>query len=197
MRRVTETGTRSAATGRSTRALTTTEAAVLALLAIEGENSGYDLLKKVSTAIGYVWAPAKSQLYALLPRLVRDGLATGRRVVQSDRPDKTLYSISPDGRDVLQTWLETVEPDAEEAFYLRLFVGALTTHEVLIRHVEAFHAHNTERLATLEAIVPRNTRRGNDWYHWFLLRAGIERREQLGRWADDVLAELRTRGTAP
>jgi DNA-binding PadR family transcriptional regulator len=190
VRGVTETGTRSAATGRSTRALTTTEAAVLALLAIEGENSGYDLLKKVSTAIGYVWAPAKSQLYTLLPRLVRDGLAEGRRVVQSDRPDKTLYSISADGRTELQRWLETVEPEAEEAFYLRIFVGALTTHDVLLRHVEAFRALNEERLETLRAIEPTNTRRGHDWYHWFLLRLGIERRELLARWADDVLAEL-------
>lgn len=193
MRRVTETGTRSAATGRSTRALTTTEAAVLALLAIEGENSGYDLLKKVSTAIGYVWAPAKSQLYALLPRLVRDGLAEGRRIVQSDRPDKTLYAITVDGRAALQNWLETVEPEAEEAFYLRLFVGALTTPEVLVRHVEAFQTLNAERLAALRAIEPTNTRRGNDWYHFFLLRLGIERRELLARWADDVLAELRAK----
>jgi DNA-binding PadR family transcriptional regulator len=190
---VTETRTRSAATGRSTRALTTTEAAVLALLAIEGENSGYDLLKKVSTAIGYVWAPAKSQLYALLPRLVRDGLATSRRVVQADRPDKTLYALSPEGHASLQAWLETVEPEAEDAFYLRVFVGALTTHEVLVRHVEAFRALNEERLAVLRAIEPTNTRRGHDWYHWFLLRLGIERREHLARWADDVLAALRER----
>jgi DNA-binding PadR family transcriptional regulator len=190
---VTETGTRSAATGRSTRALTTTEAAVLALLAIEGENSGYDLLKKVSTAIGYVWAPAKSQLYALLPRLVRDGLAESRRVVQSDRPDKTLYRISDGGRATLTSWLETVEPEAEEAFYLRLFVGGLTTPDVLVRHVEAFREHNANRLATLRGIEPTNTRRGHDWYHWFLLRLGIERRELVARWVDEVLAELRAR----
>ena len=50
------------------------EAAVLALLAIEGERSPYDLMKCVSGAIGYIWAPAKTQLYAILPRLERDGL---------------------------------------------------------------------------------------------------------------------------
>ena len=36
----------------ASRTLTTTEAAVLALLEIEGERSGYDLLKLVSKAIG-------------------------------------------------------------------------------------------------------------------------------------------------
>ena len=51
------------ATRTPTRTLTTTEAAVLALLALEGENSGYDLLKYARQAIGYIWSPARSQLY--------------------------------------------------------------------------------------------------------------------------------------
>ena len=180
-----------AAAASPTRTLTTTEAAVLALLAIEGDNSGYDLLKKVSGAIGYVWAPAKSRLYALLPRLVEDGLAHGRRVAQADRPDKTIYGITADGRAALDRWLGTVEPEAEDAFFLRLFVGGLTTREVLIRHVEAFRDHNAARLAALRAVEPTNSRRGHDWYHWFLLRLGIERRELFARWADEVLHELR------
>ena len=77
------------ATRTATRTLTTTEAAVLSLLAIEGENSGYDLLKYVQKAIGYVWAPARSQLYSLLPRLVKDGYARSRSVtpVRAARQD--------------------------------------------------------------------------------------------------------------
>ncbi len=42
---------------------------MLALLAIEGERSGYDLLKLVQQAIAHVWSPARSGLYAVLPRL--------------------------------------------------------------------------------------------------------------------------------
>ena len=73
------------ATRTATRTLTTTEAAVLSLLAIEGENSGYDLLKYVQKAIGYVWAPARSQLYSLLPRLVKDGYAQSKRLPSARR----------------------------------------------------------------------------------------------------------------
>ncbi len=46
--------------------LTLTEGAVLALLAIEGERSGYDLLKQMRKSIGHVWTPAKTQLAPLL-----------------------------------------------------------------------------------------------------------------------------------
>jgi DNA-binding PadR family transcriptional regulator len=178
---------------RGTRTLTTTEAAVLALLAIEGEQSGYDLLKLVSKAIANVWAPARSQLYALLPRLVRDGLAESRHVRQERLPDKTLYRISADGRRALDKWLETVEPGAREAFWLRLFVGGLTSHDVLVSQVEQYKRDAEERLALYREIDPTNTRRGHDYYHYFLLRLGIERAEHDLRWADWVLEELRAK----
>jgi DNA-binding PadR family transcriptional regulator len=176
-----------------TRSLTTTEAAVLALLAIEGERSGYDLLKLVSKAIGYVWAPARSQLYAVLRRLAGDGLAQARSVRQEQRPDKQLYRITAAGRAALDTWLEDVEPGAPDAFYLKLFVGGLTSNDVLLAHVEEYRRGAEARLAELRAIEPTNTRRGHDFFHYFLLRLGIERAELSLRWADDVLAELRKR----
>ena len=90
--------------------LTTTEAAVLALLAINGERSGYDLAKLVTKAIAHVWAPARSGLYAALPRLVDEGLAQSRLVSQSSRPDKELYRITRDGRRALDAWLELNQP---------------------------------------------------------------------------------------
>ena len=183
-----------AGTRAATRTLTTTEAAVLALLALEGERSGYDLLKHVGTAIGYIWAPARSQLYALLPRLVKDGLAHGRTVVQSDRPDKTLYRISKDGRRALDSWLETVDPSNRDAFHLRLFVGKLTTHDVLIRHVEAYRARMAEWLEELRAVDRTNSRRGADYYHYFLLRYGLQHAELQLEWADWVLRSLRRKG---
>lgn len=164
---------------------------MLALLAIEGERSGYDLLKLVSKAIAYAWAPARSQLYSVLPRLAADGLAEQRRVVQTSRPDKLLYRITPAGEESLTRWLETPDPGATDAFYLRLFVGRLVAPDALVAHVEQFRHDTAERLAELRAIEPTNTRTGHDAYHFFLLRLGIERAEQTLAWADGVRAELR------
>jgi DNA-binding PadR family transcriptional regulator len=179
------------AVARGVSTLTTTEAAVLALLEIEGEQSGYDLHKLVSQAIGHVWAPARSRLYAVLPRLVRDGLAVSRHVRQSNRPDKQLYRITGVGREALHSWLETVEPGATANFYLRLFVGGLSSHDTLIRQVEQFREDRARALDEFRAIEPTNTRRGHDYYHYFMLRLGIQRAELDIRWAEGVLHELR------
>jgi DNA-binding PadR family transcriptional regulator len=173
------------------RTLTTTEAAVLALLAIEGERSGYDLAKLVVRAIGHVWSPARSQLYAVLPRLVHDGLARSRRVVQTSRPDKQLYAITRDGRRALDAWFETIEPGARDTVLLKVFLGKLTTPEILLEHLDQLRADVEARLEELRAIEPSNTNRGHDWFHRHLLRYGIERAEHELRWIDGVARALR------
>jgi DNA-binding PadR family transcriptional regulator len=180
-------------TRQRTRTLTTTEAAVLALLAIEGEQSGYDLLKQVSRSIGQVWAPAKSQLYAVLPRLVRDGLATAQDVAQDDRPDKRVYTITKSGEAALDAWLATVEPGKPATFFLKAFLGGLMPRQTLIAHYEQFARDREERLGELRAIEPTNSRRGHDWFHYQLLRLGIENNERHLAWANDVLEQLRKR----
>jgi DNA-binding PadR family transcriptional regulator len=175
----------------SVQQLTTTEAAVLALLAIEGERSGYDLLKAVTQAIGHIWSPARSGLYAALPRLVQLGLAQSRSVEQSSRPDKQVYRSTRYGRRALDLWLETVEPGARDTFFLKLFVGGLTTPEVLLRHVEQFIEDTEARLDEYHAIERTNSNRGHDWYHRHLLRHALERTEQELVWADGVARALR------
>jgi hypothetical protein len=89
-----------------------------------------------------------------------------------------------------------VEPDATDAFHLRLFVGGLTTPDVLIRHVTAFRERNAERLETLRSIEPTNTRTGHDAFHWYLLQLGIAQHELQQRWADETLADLREKASA-
>lgn len=171
--------------------LTLTEAAVLALLRIEGERSGYDLLKLAGKAIGHVWAPAKSQLYATLGRLVGAGLVRSRRVTQATRPDKQLYRLTKAGEAALEAWLTEVEPGARDAFYLRVFVGGLMPPEQLVAHVEQYRADTDERLELYRSLEATNTRRGHDRFHHLMLRYAIAQAETALAWADETLAELR------
>lgn len=173
--------------------LATTEAAVLALLAIEGERSGYDLLKLVEKSIAHVWSPARSGLYAVLPRIERAGLVRSRRVTQKSRPDKQLYTITRAGMRALHHWLVDVEPGATETVYLKLFVGGLTTPDVLRGHLEQFREDAEGRLAVFRLIEPTNENRGHDWYHRHLLRLGIARAELDVEWADSVIRALARR----
>jgi PadR family transcriptional regulator AphA len=163
------------------------------MLAINGVLSGYDMLRQISKSVGHVWQPARSQLYAVLPRLVREGLATAREVPQDDRPDKRLYRITKAGEAALHDWLATIVPGQRQSFFLKAFLGGLMPRQTLIAQYEQFLNDSEARLEELRAIEPTNTRRGHDWFHYQLLRLGIETHERYAAWAKDVLHQLHKR----
>src|SRR5215471_9099349 len=104
--------------------VTPTEVAVLGLLT-DGERSGYDVLRAAEQSVGFFWTPAKTQLYAVLRKLVENGFATARHVRQSDRPDKTLYRVTDPGLERLRAGLEQVTSTVNKnPLELRIFFGA-------------------------------------------------------------------------
>jgi DNA-binding PadR family transcriptional regulator len=165
--------------------LTATECAVLGLLT-KGERSGYDLAKKAEGSVGWVWSPARSQIYAVLPRLVKARLATSRKVPQSGRPDKQVYRITKKGREAVREWLESSE-DRDETFLLRVFFGDLMSQEALVALIERERELSRQRLVQFREIE----RNGPDDHPSLTLRWGFAYRRAVIRWADEVLRELK------
>ena len=164
--------------------LTATESAVLGLLS-SGERSGYDLARKAEQSVGHVWSPARSQIYAVLPRLVKGGLARSRKVAQSGRPDKQVYRITRRGRKELRHWLEASE-DRDDTFLLRVFFGELMSREALVSLVDRRRGLSRVRLREYSEIEQR----GPDFHPYLTLRWGFAYERALIRWADEVLREL-------
>lgn len=84
--------------------------ALLALIARQ-ERSGYDLMLAMKRPIGFFWQARQSQIYSELQRLSEQELVVHRVIEQQERPDKKIYSITPDGEAALRQWL--TEPTAE------------------------------------------------------------------------------------
>jgi PadR family transcriptional regulator AphA len=181
----------SRATRPRTAALTTTEYAVLTILTVETQRrhrSGYDLLKDVERSVGYIWSPTKSHLYAVLPRLVERGLATRRAAPGARGPERQLYRVTKRGERVVRQWLEKPVPGDRQLFMLKVFYGGLMSREALVVHYRQFRDDRAAYLAELRSID--NSRRGHDYFHYFLLRLGIEHAELEIRWADEAIEEL-------
>jgi DNA-binding PadR family transcriptional regulator len=185
-------GTRAAP---KTRKLTTTEAALLGLLHW-GELSGYDLQKSVAGSVGYFWSPAKTQIYEVLPRLVDAGLATRRRVAQSQRPDKHLYRITEAGTQALREWLATApitQAPSRNVLLLKLFFGDLAPPEVLLEQV-ADAKRDAEHLRDeLRAIDERARGLPDDEFSALTRRYGFEYADAIIRWAEATERELRAK----
>jgi DNA-binding PadR family transcriptional regulator len=164
--------------------ITSTEASILGLLA-HGELSAYELVKTAGRSVGYFWAPATSQFYAVLPRLVETGLASSRVVRQSSRPDKRVYRISAAGRDALREWINGPTPaePSRNPLLLQLFFGDHGDPQALLEHVRERRREFEELEAELKQIDEHATARQNDFYPSLTRRYGHEYARALIRWA--------------
>jgi DNA-binding PadR family transcriptional regulator len=162
---------------------------VLGLLT-DGERSGYDLLRSAERSVGFFWTPAKTQLYAVLKKLVGNGLATARRVRQTDRPDKTLYRITDAGLARLRSGLEQVGSSVNRnPLELRIFYGEHRPREAVVADLEGVRDHAREHLAELERIERTFDHDAHVFAYLTLLR-GKETAKADVRWAERSLRLL-------
>jgi DNA-binding PadR family transcriptional regulator len=168
---------------------TTTEYGVLGLLA-SGESSGYDLARAAARSIGYMWAPSRSQIYKVLPRLVAAGYADSREVEQHGRPDKAIYRITPAGLEALRAWVETVEEESPGVFVMKLFFAWTASPEAAREQLARYRSRVERHLAEFEE-MERNLPSSDEPVHSHVaLRHGILRARATIEWAKEAAALL-------
>jgi DNA-binding PadR family transcriptional regulator len=173
---------------------TTTESALLGLLSLEGEQSPYDLLKIVEGSIGFFFAPARSHVYDVLPRIERLGWAASRAIAQRGRPDKRVYRITRTGRKVLKDWIEGSDPDPDDrsVLLLKVYFGALVDPSVTVTRLEAVLTRARARHDLFLEMDARNLGNTAEFFPLLTLRHGIEQSGATIRWAEEALARTRS-----
>ena len=111
---------------------------ILGLLSHE-ELTGYEIKKRMDTALKYFWSASYGSIYPTLSDLVERGLATKREDIENKR-NKLIYTITDDGRKYLKEWL-TLPVEKDELRYetlLKLFFGNEQGTEQALLHIKAF-----------------------------------------------------------
>jgi PadR family transcriptional regulator, regulatory protein AphA len=142
--------------------------AILGLLAIR-PMSGYELKKVIDDSVQHFWTADQSQVYRTLAALVDDGLASRRTVVQDDRPNLHLHTVTDSGLVELDRWLASPlqSPPSREPFLARLFFADRLSVEEVRDLLDARRQEANRLLAALEAIpVPA---RSGDFGHMLRL----------------------------
>lgn len=68
--------------------------------------TGYELTKTFEDSLAFFWQAQMSQVYRELNAMEEAGWLTSRAVIQTDKPNKRVYSITGKGREELHAWLE-------------------------------------------------------------------------------------------
>lgn len=143
------------------------EYAILGLLYVM-PMTGYDLKHQAFDAsIAHFWPADQSQIYRTLSRLEDKGWATMRVEPQDERPDRKVFSITPEGLAALNEWLRTPQapPTYRDPFLVQLFLGMEVPRADLLALVEARLAAHRAQMAVYEQIpiTPPEQRPDDRW----------------------------------
>jgi DNA-binding PadR family transcriptional regulator len=162
--------------------------------------TGYELKKFFDTSVAHFWNAEQSQIYAALKQLEAEDLVEMRVEMQTDRPNRKVYSITQDGRDELLEWLATpAEPEqVREPLLIKIFFGRALQRQQLIAVLKS-HAEELRRTESMYAGDALDTVRKfaaaagmeDDARLWALtVDAGIAHHHAIVEWAEHAIAQL-------
>ena len=120
--------------------------------------TGYDLSKEFESSLNYFWSAKTSQIYRELDAMEKGGWLTSERIVQEDKPNKRVYSITPEGKKEFINWLESYEQPTggfkmRNPFLMRIFFGAELEKEKTIELLRNLRNTITAHSASLGGIM--------------------------------------------
>lgn len=158
-------------------ALNNLEHQVLGVLLRE-PRSGYDIVKQIQN----VRPATTSQIYPALAKLEKAGMVVSARVAQAVRPDKRVYSVTPQGRAHLEEWIgsEPEPPFARDDFLTMVYSAWIKPpHDVipmLQRRVAFLEAALGKYAQTLADVLASHRNESEDPANWQFYRAMLTRR---------------------
>jgi DNA-binding PadR family transcriptional regulator len=180
--------------------------ALLALL-IDGEATGYELSKRFDRSVANFWHALPQQLYAELASMERDGLVEGEVVVQTTRPNKRVFAMTPAGREALVDWFE--EParmaSSKDELLIRMYAVDLADAGRVIELLQERLVQRHEKLQAYEAIREQMLRgrtedefiRGTRRFGPYLaLKSGLLYEQSCIEWTRWAIDAIRARASA-
>ena len=118
----------------------------------EGDKTGYEIKRCFETAFSHFFVAGFGSIYPALAELSRRGLVTSRSVEQEGRPDKKIYSITPEGERVLGDELMGTPPrhKVRSEFLVLMYFAHLLPPERVAAMVDQMMAQWEPLVAELE-----------------------------------------------
>lgn len=171
--------------------------AILGMLALLKESTGYDLKKHMESSTQYFWKETFSSIYPVLEDLENQKLIVRVKEAtkKNDRKSNT-YRLTSEGQRILEDWLmqpaEAIQLRNE--LLLKLFFGNMVSPDVVIQHLEAYkkelkakliiYQENKNELSKLNA--------SESLYSLITLDHGIRHIATSLRWCDDSVKILKS-----
>lgn len=164
--------------------------------------TGYELAKTFDSSIGFFWKANHQQIYRELTKLRDRGHIQGREVVQSGKPNKLVYTLTPEGRAALRHWAArpSIPASIKDDLLVRLYALDSVDLEPLRADLMARLEHHRDRCSRYERILgkrfPDGTSSPADLGKLLSLRLGVRHERAVVEWCEEALDAL-SAGTVP
>jgi PadR family transcriptional regulator, regulatory protein AphA len=163
-----------------------------------GPTTGYDLDKTFKESLNFFWQAQTSQIYRELNAMEKQGWITSEIIIQTDKPNKKLYSMTDAGRDELKRWLtfDSVEEDirVRDPFLVKLFFSGELDAEKNIETMRVFQQCCEKELAEIQATIENCKQMKNmgvaPVYWGMTAYFGRDYYQMCISWADNMMKEM-------
>ena len=159
--------------------------------------SGYELAKTFDSSIGFFWKADHQQIYRELSKLRDRGHIEGHEVVQSGKPNKLVYTLTPEGRAALRHWgaRPSSPPMMKDDLLVRLCALDSFDIEPLRADLMARLEHHRDRYARYERILNKLFPTGKatsvaDTGRLLGLRIGLRHEQAVAEWCEEAIETL-------
>jgi len=158
---------------------------ILGLLSHE-DMTGYDMKKRIDTAISFFWNGSFGNIYPALKELEEDALINSKNASMGGR-EKIVYHITAKGKKELEAWLKDEQASNELRYetLLKLFFAGGADKGTAIRNIELFEEKIMQDLKTLKMLCKSlEDYLDNDDHLYYYLTAsfGVETYEAYLKW---------------
>jgi DNA-binding PadR family transcriptional regulator len=158
--------------------------------------TGYELAKTFDSSIGFFWKADHQQIYRELTKLRERGYVQGREVVQSGKPNKLVYTLTPEGKAALRHWAArpSTPPSIKDDMLVRLCALDAVDMEPMRADLMARLEYHRDRLARYERVLkkrfPQGAQNLADTGKLLALRLGLRHERAVVEWCEEALETL-------
>ena len=159
--------------------------------------TGYELAKTFDSSLGFFWRASHQQIYRQLQQLRADRLVDSKDVIQTDRPNKTIYTISKKGIDHVRAWSRDLSdrPPVRDNMLLKLYALDKVDLEALGTEIANRLDKHRARLAVYERIMAKRYSGRElglrESGRLLGLKVGLMTEHGYISWCEDALTRLR------
>jgi len=164
-----------------------------------GPRTGYELKRMFDDSVQHFWPAQQSHIYGALNALTQQDWASVELIVQTDRPNRKVYSMTTSGKQELARWLSepAIDDQMRTPFLLQMFfsggqsdvsiLSALETRAALLREKIRTYERGPIMVPTYSADLPKR-----EQFFWYLtLHYGIERLRFSLKWIEHAIQRIR------